>query len=536
MSGFNPNYYNNALPEGAFTNTGVTPPATSGGALPGAQIAEYQKMVDSVYGPAQKPNYGNALTQFGLSLMGQSGSVLEGIGKAGQAAMPAMERAKARKYADAQGRKNSVMQLAIQDIAAGRKATAAGAAADSKADAAISLSERKLQNDLKLHATKNLDKIKAAKLDAKTKTDLATHTANVKGGTKGVGTAGKTLYDKGIYSKLMAQPDADPVKALEAATLGNIPSAYKQRALELTSMEQELETLDPKSPEYEKKSQVLGEMRNAMEKNDNVAITVQDGKVRYTKGAQGRKVIGKGGQVWEAPGDKMEVIDEAAPIVTELSRQGDHLLAVVSRNPGWKTSGIAGGASVVAGFSDFVSDVSSSSDFKEDFGDMDGALDQLEQLASKDSSLISPELVATFRNASGERQEAASIALSMAYKIAKTEGDSRVSDKDLAAAITQLGYDGSDWFQNKEKVQRGVETAISNAIGGHISRLDAAGAPDWYYENDPTIKSAQKFGWTQHKIPGGNGTQWKWSSPEAPVTDPATDKTTPPGVKFLGFE
>lgn len=521
-SGFNPEYYNNALPHGAATGTDIA----SGAAFQQAMNpAEYQALVDRIRGPEAKPNYGNALTQFGLNLMTQGGSVLEGIGNAGQSAMPLFQQETNMRRADKRSRSQDVMNLAIADIANIRKEKAATALGNSKKALEKTKSDNALNNSLKLQEEKHKDAVSLSNLNAEHKKDLE----KLKVGATGPKAIGGVIIDQATYAKEFAD-SGDVTKALDASTIKTVPSSYLKRAEEVTALETEIASLDPKSPAHEYKSKVLEELRAQSDKNDNVAVTINpNGGFKYTVGTAGRKKITSeaGDKVWEVGADKLEAINEGGEATTQLARQGDHLLAVVNRNPGWATSGITKGGSIVAGFSDFVTEVTTSNEFAEDFGDMDGAISQLEKLAAKDSSIISPELVATFKKAGGEQQEAASIALSMAYKIAKTTGDSRVSDKDLAAAIKQLGYDGDVWFQDKTRVMRGIETAVGQSLSNHKGRLRGAHAKDWVYGEDPTLKAAAGFGWREVPIEGGNGTTWRWSAPAGSEAPAAPAAVTP---------
>lgn len=509
-SGFNPNYFNNAMRMGAFTGT---PAASTPAVQQAMDPAAYRALVDEVYGEKPKANYGNSLMQFGLNLMQQPGDFLSGVGKAGMHAMPTFMGEQARIRGDEDKRKNMVMQLAIQDLASTRKLTTSQQLAKAKEEAALRKEKRKAQSAEELEAIKQKNREALSKLNASEQKDLAKLTASLKTGAKGPKVVGGKVIDAGRYNEIM-ESSGDMSAAFEGSVIRDVPTGYKERAQEIVGLENELKQLDPNSPDYEYKAAVLEEMRAAADKNDNLIIK-SDGKGGTTiiKGREGKQaVIGGEGQVWELNPDTYDTLKESSSAVEKITKRGDHLLAVVNRNKSWATDRTADVGTTLAGFDTFVKEVTSNPEYREDIGSVGNAIKMLERNANSDEPMLSPDMVESFKTAGKERQEALSVAVMMAYSIAKS-WDPRVTDKDLAFAMKTLGYDGEAWFQDKGRVMRGIQTAVTDTIQDHQTLLSQERAPEWYPETDAGLKAATKYGWSEAPVDGGHGTQWQWAPP-----------------------
>lgn len=469
--------------------TGALPEAQTPAQMQAQDPLTFEQMYNHVYGAPKDPNYGTALSQFGLALMSTPGDFLSAVGKAGQTALPLMEQERLRVEAD-----NAQRQKAQMDF--------------------YMMGEKQRQ--------KMLSDIQKAQVKLAADKELETHKASLK--DAGVKKMGNLLVDSGIYDSQM-DAHGDKERAIAAATISELPTSIMQSAKAVADMDHQLATLDPESEEYRTLKIQQDLIRDHLEgqKDDGFMMTVgTDGTTKFVKGSvpESKAELSAGDSTVYIDADVKSEIEERRTGALNTLEAADQLLTIVGENPSWMSGGVADAASTVSAINKAFNSAHNDPRYQE-------LLDTMPAITARaaESGIMSPELARNLDEASKTRQAGFTLATLMAYQLAqaKAPGD-RVTDRDFLNYLRSIGYDTEAWFQDPVRIQQGVETVVSDLLRGHRNYLRGKNIPDDIIAAESPLVYAEDYGFGM--VPSGHGVTYRYT-PAEPSTPAPVQVPTP---------
>lgn len=471
--------------------------------LQGMDTAEIQKVAKSLAGAENEPDapdYALPMMSLGLALMSQPGDFVTALGKAGLQALPQFqavqtEHRQAVKQRE-QNIQNLTQQLMLQDAASQRdnviKTRAAKAASQSK-------TQEQLVNYM-LDVRK--EKIKAGIVSPKDRymveqgrvIDLM-----APGGPKVHMTLDKPVKLKDQYlSQGNALIDLKVLKETgdyAKATVGTVADSSDATAdaknfAQLVSLQSEArKEKDPEKKKIlEQQASQFANMTGANKSGGNVTV------MRLDADGQPQFIQGPAGSVEEGLGT---IMDDKRAAELEASYAANRNIADLTTELIIRTDRSAltyGGAGEVAGW--FAGLDAAARDILGENGNAEvqqltGGVDTeyLKKLQG-DTSLSEAQRSAV-RSLSNQSQQNQSIGIRLAFMTAKAN-DPRVTDKDFAAAVLQVGLGQDKFFTDPERVRTGLTTNLNAQIKQFDVDWDLKGDKD---KDNPIRSYVEKLGY-----------------------------------------
>lgn len=454
-----------------------------------------KQTAQALMGEAPEPDYRSALIQAGLGILSQPGgqSPLQAIAKGAQTAMPL--------YLQEQERVKNYDQQ-VQNLAA------------------------------KLN-------MGAAEFDMK-----------MKGERKGIKCFDGVCIDEDSYQQALRETGGDMEAAFERATVHQKRPTAQANASHLAQLRRNLEILKNKPGADPAQIKMAQDELEAMEAQimggDEKAVTFgwmdESGSFRTASGPPSE--VAKGvAQINNA--DEVKTLKTKQEATDEVLYYASNIMDVYDRASvlsGGKLGGLADSASAWSKALDETLEGPRADQFRQDVAGNPNAFTQKLRSDPEARNLLGEDFLDKLDKIGTDRTQALSNFYGLAYATARAqEPGGRLSNADIAAAMSAIGFDPEAMLNNPASIRRGVLSIAKRNLAGYERAIDLSDLPPEEKEairnNDAVLnKRLKEYGFTWTGGPRGELTYDPLGDDENAQDNMSTTEPTPeaPAVQDQG--